>query len=120
VSRVERLSREALTAWIAEYLEGGIFVSASVPERDHLKLLPLVFLPIGMGCLRELGPEGIADLGVCWARLDGRDMAPRTINGWPMFWSVNYLHREDWELARRAIVRARKLEREAVQQLLDA
>jgi hypothetical protein len=103
VSRVERLSRDALTRWVVDYLEGRIFVSASVPERDHLKLLPLVFLP----------------LGVCWSRLEERNMAPRTINGWPMFWSVSYLHREDWELAKRAILRARKREREAVQHLLD-
>lgn len=41
------------------------------------------------------------NLGVIYARMS--DAGPRSINGYPCFFSCSFLHRLDWELVRKAI-----------------
>ena len=43
---------------------------------------------------------------------DVKDAFPRSINGYPMFHTVGALHRDDWERAKKAILKFQKMEQE--------
>jgi hypothetical protein len=54
----------------------------------------------------ETFSEWMADLGVLWGHR--KDSFARSINGFPMFYEVGALHKEDWDRVRGAVERERE------------
>lgn len=68
---------------------GEIFCNLHIHERDA-NLLGMIFIPLGLGGLGGLDPE---DIGMIYA--DMKDAGPRTINGYPIFFSAKMINRKD-------------------------
>ena len=76
--------------------QGTIFTEAMVRPSDR-SLLRMIFMPL---MFSELSPEVRGAMeksppGLCYARMNSRNMAPRSINGYPIFWSCAFLSKDD-------------------------
>ena len=74
--------------------QGNVFTSLHLPPveteddaRDHVHMVRSIFMPIGLG---GIGDIDIKTLGFFWERLD--KAGPRSINGYPMFFSVRVVN----------------------------
>jgi hypothetical protein len=76
-----------------------VIVSRSVPVIDP----GLVFLPLGLGALKDWTVAQLAMIGVLYGDLDSA--LPQGINGYPMLTSMGMLHIEDWLRAERVLRR---------------
>jgi len=90
---------DELRAFVDDVLSGRVFTSAQVPNEADL---PLVFMPIALGCYADVPEEQLKEIGVLYAPM--KAAAPRTINGLPMFFEVRALSRADWKRAREALI----------------
>lgn len=102
---IPRLPPEELKKFVIQYLAGDVFTSAQLPEKDS-DLLPMVFLPLALGALDSFSVEACKDIGVCWAYMR-ETVGTRSINGYPFFGSVRFMHKDDWARASAAILRER-------------
>ncbi len=96
------MSDEALRTFVLDYLAGLIFASSSLPAGNP-QLVGQVFLPLICGGLSAYNPSSLGNIGLFYEYLS--QSLPREINGYPMFTSVRLMSREDWDRARKAIVR---------------
>ena len=62
---------------------------------DNFDLIPQIFLPIALGALANVREEDIKRIGFCYSRIENKNMAPRTVNGHPIFWSVAFVNQGD-------------------------
>ena len=76
--------------------QGTVFTSLHLPPvtdeetmREHAQLVRSIFMPIGLG---GLGDIDIKTLGFFWERFD--KAGPRSVNGYPVFFSVNLVNAE--------------------------
>lgn len=69
-----------------------IFCDRHIPQPQWEDMVPSVFLTIGLG---GFGNVDVTTLGLVWEHLD--KAGPRSINGFPMFFSCNLLNKEDAE-----------------------
>lgn len=88
-----------LREFVCGVLDGTIFTSAQIPNQADL---PLVFMPIALGCYADLTEEQVRTIGVLYAPM--KSAAPRRINGLPMFFEVHALSLADWTRVWAAIV----------------
>lgn len=110
-----RMSDEDLSQFVLDYCDGKILVAEQVPK----DLLPMVFMPIALGCFADWKEGHLNQIGTIWERLDSRNIMPRSINGYPMFGSLRILRTEDWERAKKAISREMTRREEAKKTVLD-
>jgi hypothetical protein len=90
------LSDEQVKEFALGIIQGTIFTEIHVRPQDQ-QHLGLIFLPLMFG---ELSPEVKGAMeksppGMCYARVNSRNMLPRSINGYPIFTSCAFLSRED-------------------------
>lgn len=99
---VPNLPQDALRKFVADFLAGHIFTSAQVRDTS---VLQMVFMVIALG---GLDPEktDLESIGVIYEYMD--KAGPRSINGYPVFFSCKLLSRDDWIRAHKAIVREQK------------
>lgn len=72
---------------IARDLAGNrIFTSRHLSEPN---LLGSVFLPLGLGALKDASEDELKNIGMVYEYLD--KAGPRSINGYPMFFSCHLL-----------------------------
>ncbi len=88
----ERTAR--LKAFVVDYCSGRIFTSLHLSETE-LDILPMVFMPLALGAKV---PE---DVVVVWEHLD--KAGPRSINGYPSFWSCHFMNKADYARVRPVI-----------------
>jgi len=69
-------------------------------------LIPSVFMPIALGALANVREEDVKRIGFCYSRIENRNMAPRSINGHPIFWSVAFVNKDD---AKKILATAEKI-----------
>lgn len=97
----EPISEEELKAFTLGLIDGRVFTSAHVGEAD---MLPMIFMPLGLGMFADHGDKELKaideKLGVFWEWMDRA--GPRSVNGYPCFFSVRMLCKSDWERARKA------------------
>ena len=98
--KIPRMKEGDLAQFVIDYCDGKVFISLDV-KGDHL--LPMVFMVVALGAFSEWKEEDIADIGILWEFWS--KAGPRAINGYPMFTSAHYMHKDDWERARKAILR---------------
>jgi hypothetical protein len=88
-------SREDLKKIAIDFADGKIFTSDLLPD---MNLLPQVFVPIALNCFKDIPEEDIKK-GKLWVIYEYYDKAgPRSINGYPIFFSLNYLSKEEAEV----------------------
>jgi hypothetical protein len=99
--KVPLASQADLAQFVLDYCDGKVFTSLDLRGRNDL--LPMVFMVIACGAFAEWKEEDVADIGVIWEYWD--QAGPRSVNGFPIFYSAHYMHKDDWEKARKAIPR---------------
>lgn len=92
---ISLMSEDDLRAFVDDLVSGHIFTSAHLNSQPDL--VPMVFLPIALGALSKWSATGLNNLGVVWERMD--KAGPTSINGYPTFFSMHLMHREDWVIA---------------------
>lgn len=95
-----RMSDEKLREFVVGVLDGTLFISAQVRDPE---LLPVIFMPIGMGALKGWTDEQMKEIGVLYAPMSSA--LERSINGYPFLTEVRFMHREDWARASKALDR---------------
>lgn len=89
---------DELREFVNGVLSGEIFTSAQVSDQS---LLPLVFMPLALGCYSDVPEEQLKEIGVLYAPM--KAAAPRCINGLPMLFEVRAMSRSDWNRALAAL-----------------
>jgi len=82
---------------IVDFCAGRIFTSQMITEEgEHwANMLRMIFIPIVLGGLADLSEEDTGDVGVFWEYAD--QAGPRSINGYPIFFSMHIMHITDWQ-----------------------
>ncbi len=96
---VPRMSDEDLRAFVVAFCDGRIFSTAHM---RNLEDAYLVFMPLFFGA-GDFSRSWIESIGVVYEYMD--KAGPRSINGMPIFFSCRFVHRDDWERARQAIIK---------------
>lgn len=98
-------SEDELTEIAKDIALNKIFTSAHMHENDWAGCLGLVFMPMALGAFAKEPPkdfevgalkeEGVTlkDVGLIYEYWD--KAGPRSINGYPIFWSCSVLNHED-------------------------
>jgi hypothetical protein len=103
---VDGLPDEVLKQIALDVTDGKIFGSWMLPETQVENLVHIVFMPLAFGAAKQL-PEGTATL---YEYLD--KSGPRTINGYPIFYSMKTLTLEDTNKLANYIQKIRTMKKE--------
>lgn len=97
-----KLTDDKLREFVDDFVSNRIFTTAHL--RDHeAQMIPMIFMPLGFGCFSKVQPDSLKIIGVIYESYD--KAGPRSINGFPMFFSFSMLHIDDWERAKVAIIK---------------
>lgn len=100
VEPVPRLTDDELRKFIDDFVSNRIFTSAHVSEGSQ-NLLSMIFMPIAFGAFKDQNEESVKNIGLIYEYYD--KAGPRSVNGYPIFFSLRYIHTKDWERARKVI-----------------
>jgi hypothetical protein len=114
---VTRLPAAELRKLAVDLRAGQVFTSAHVPA-DQQDALPMVFMPIALGGLRQLTKKELDDVGLIYEYLD--KAGPRAINGFPSFFSMHFLNKDDARQLGAIIKKLGAAEQAALQEVPDA
>lgn len=106
VHTVDSKTDGELEEFVKLMLGGGIITDKQVPN----DMWPSVFLLLALGALSSWTPKEVEQIGVVYG--DMKDVAPRSINGYPIFFTIGFLNQADWERVKAAYGREsqRKIE----------
>jgi hypothetical protein len=113
---IRRMSKEELATFVREFRGGQIFSSAHISEGDD-HIIRMVFLVLTLGGLHDAPDSYLNSIGLIWEYFS--NAGPRSINGYPQFFSCHLMHRDDWDRARKAIIELDNREKSDVERLLD-
>jgi hypothetical protein len=85
-------TREELKQLAQDIIDNKVFCDAHIPLEDA-GLLPNIFIPIALGGLSKLSEEEKSNLGMFFEYYD--EGGPSAINGFPMFFSMQILSKEE-------------------------
>lgn len=71
-------------------VRGEIFTDCHIHPNDRESMTLSVFMVLALGGLEGVDPE---DIGMLWE--ENSKAAPRSVNGYPCFFSVHLVNRED-------------------------
>ena len=103
--KLPRMTDAQLRKFVDDYVSNRIFTSAELRDSE-VDILQMIFMPLALGCLSNLQPDSLKQVGCVWEYYD--KAGPRSINGKPMFMSLNLMHIDDWKRAVVAIEREEK------------
>lgn len=98
---VPRLGPDEFKAFVRDVLSGEIFVAEQLGSQIE-SLLGIVFIPIALGA--DVNFER-SSIGTVYARYRDGTIPNRGINGFPMFLTCGFVHREDWILIKKYVRR---------------
>jgi hypothetical protein len=101
--QIGRLDDDELRKFVVDCLGGRIFTSAQVRDFDHV---PMVFMVVALGGLSQFSAKSMNDIGIIYEYIE--KAGPRSINGYPTFFSFRVLHVLDWEIALKMLVAEEK------------
>lgn len=104
----EPMSDDELRSFVNDLHSGLVFTSFHLDDRPEM--LPLVFMPIALGAFANWQQEHVEQLGVIWERMSER--GPRSINGYPVFFSMRLMKRDEWNRAHKAATQLARLKEE--------
>jgi hypothetical protein len=84
-----RLSEDEIKEVATGLVKGHYFCATQCPP----DMIGMVFMVIGLGGLGDIDPETVGNI------IEHLDKAgPRSINGYPTFFSCRVIHRDDWSV----------------------
>jgi len=92
------LNDDELRAFVVDCLAGRIFTSSQARNID----VPRIFMVVAFGALSKYSTKSMENIGVLYEYMS--EAAPRSINGYPIFFSMRILHKIDWEIALKMLV----------------
>lgn len=90
---IVRLTPLERVEFVKGLLSKEIFTVQHVPNESAF-LLPLIFMPIGMGVFSEAPDEYKAQIGTIYAYMS--EAGARVVNGFPIFRVARVVHKDDW------------------------
>jgi len=102
--KLYRLSDDELRKFVLDYIANDIFTHFQLGDQAE-QMMGMVFMPLSFGALADWTKEEVADIGCIYARIS-EGTFPRSINGFPIFGSCAFMHKDDWNRARAAILKA--------------
>jgi hypothetical protein len=95
-----RMTEDELREFVQDYLGNRVFTSANCRRSEDVHM---VFMILALGGLDTLTKEAVQEVGIVWEYMS--KAAPRSVNGYPCFFSCRLMHRDDWARASAAIKR---------------
>lgn len=86
------MSDDDLREFISALVSGTVFTSAHVHDQS---CVPSVFMALLFGGPTKWSKSGLNRIGAIYEYLDAA--GPRSINGYPIFYSFRLICKEDWE-----------------------
>lgn len=93
---IDNISESQLSTLAKDIAMGKVFTSDHVPPNQMQNLLSMIFMPIALGALSDLSDAAKKDIGFIYEYLD--KAGPRSINGFPIFFSCAYVNIHDRKL----------------------
>lgn len=72
---------------------------------------------LSFGALKNASDSYIDSIGLIWEYME--NAGPRSINNCPQFSSCRFMHREDWKIAKKAIIELDSREKADVESVLN-
>lgn len=91
---VPRMSEEDLKKFVLDFLAGQIFTDKHINPNSSQDVVGMVFMPLVMGAFAEYSPDSLRQIGCIWEY--NSQAGPRSINGYPVFFSMHFMHVDDW------------------------
>lgn len=91
------MTDDQLREFVLGCCDDKIFTSFHVHE-EPTDVLKLVFMPIAFGALKTIKLDELGCIWEWWIQA-----GQRSINGYPSFFSMRVMHKDDWERAHKAI-----------------
>jgi len=104
------MTDEELKEFVLGVVDGKIFTSRHIPINVLEKMLHLIFMPLGLGGLKEVSKKDIKNIGAFWEWTS--KCMTMGINGYPMFTSCRAITKKDWARAAFAIEKEEKRRKE--------
>jgi hypothetical protein len=92
--------KEELAQLVMDLCDNKVFTSAHLTTEDQENMTPMVFMPLALGGLASLPKREVEQVGLIYEYLD--KAGTRGVNGYPCFFSMRVLNKEDWKKVHRA------------------
>jgi hypothetical protein len=92
-----RLPQEQIAELALGLFTGKVFSSGQVPEHDR-RLLPMIFMPLALFSSEQAKEFGKHPPAMICGRM--KDTAPRSTNGYPIFFTMQMVYAQDAQLIR--------------------
>jgi len=96
-----RMADEELAKFVLGVCDDKIFTMHHIPEGSRTNVGGMVFMPLTFGAFGGWFEAELENIGTVWEYMS--EAGPRSINGYPMFFSCRLMHTDDWKRACRAI-----------------
>lgn len=93
MSKVASLSEEEISKIALDLYKGQIFCDKHIDSKEKPVMLPMIFLPVGLGCFGSYSKEELKEIGMLFQYYT--EAGNQTINGYPTFMSVRVINVED-------------------------
>jgi len=100
------MSKEELRQFVDDLVSDRIFTSSHIRPNERQDMVATVFMPVALGAFANWSDTGMANIGVLWEYTS--KAGPRCINGYPIFFSMHMVHKDDWAVAVEAAQRERE------------
>lgn len=92
---IPRMTVDELNRFVVDFDRSKVFTSAHIPAESRGKMLGVVFMPVGLGALSVYSSEELSKVGIFFEYWD-KNVGDRARGGYPMFFSVHVMHKDDW------------------------
>ena len=100
------MRREELKKLAIDIVEGRVFGTWNISSEEK-NLIPMIFLPLNFIDERQFRRLKSRKIVHAYEHLDRA--GPRTVNGYPIFFSCKFLTRKDWKRVVRYIRRYKRM-----------
>ena len=100
---IERATDDELRKFVDDFVSSRIFTDRHIRPSDVVGTMSMIFMPIALGAFSKYEKESLKIVGCIYEYMS--EAGPRSVNGYPIFFSMRFLHVEDWKRACKAIER---------------
>lgn len=95
------MSDEELAQFVLGVCDDKIFTMHHIPAGKRENMAGMVFVPLILGAFQGWFEAELEKVGTVWEYMT--EAGPRSVNGYPTFYSCRLMHTDDWVRACRAI-----------------
>lgn len=96
---LNRVTKDELRQLVLDTLDNKVFYSTQLSDK---KLIELVFIPIRLGAFQKISKNSVKNVGNIYEYYEHANKH-KNIEGFPIFFSCNLLHKKDWEVVQREV-----------------